>query len=207
MRGSSFRRGTGGPGKGSSPLPGLWFRVTEALRTATAKEWPRRTVALERSKTAVRVIRVWAIAVRVIWVRAILICWCRWIIGWETHRSAVIGLAGGLCADATSGSPPPPAPSPPPAQAQAPVVEPAAADHIVNIGRARCEDLLKLSPEDRAAASMFYIGYQASRLRTSTIDVGVIPSIEGRAIAYCEENPERTVAAAFASAYLQNRRR
>ena len=61
----------------------------------------------------------------------------------------------------------PPAPSPPPAQVPAPVqasaAEPAPADHIVNIRRANCADLLKLSPEDRAAASMFYIGYQASR--------------------------------------------
>ncbi len=107
----------------------------------------------------------------------------------------------------------PPAPSPPPAQAQAPALPaPTAAaepppDHIVNIRRARCEDMLKLSPEDRAAASMFYIGYQASRLRASTINVGVIPSIEEQAIAYCEENPDRTVAQAFADAYSQSRRR
>ena len=107
----------------------------------------------------------------------------------------------------------PPAPSPPPAQAQAPAPPaPTAAaepppDHIVNIRRARCEDMLKLSPEDRAAASMFYIGYQASRLRASTINVGVIPSIEEQAIAYCEENPDRTVAQAFADAYSQSRRR
>jgi hypothetical protein len=80
-------------------------------------------------------------------------------------------------------------------------------DHIVNIRRARCEDLLGLSPEDRAAASMFYIGYQASRVRAATINVGVIPSIEGQAIAYCEENPDRTVAQAFAGAYSQTRRR
>jgi len=76
-----------------------------------------------------------------------------------------------------------PAPSPPPAQAQAPspaqaAAVPPPADHIVSIRRARCEDLLGLAPDDRAAASMFYIGYQASRLRTSTINVGVIPSIE-----------------------------
>ena len=107
----------------------------------------------------------------------------------------------------------PPAPSPPPAQAQAPAPPaPTAAaepplDHIVNIRRARCEDMLKLSPEDRAAASMFYIGYQASRFRASTINVGVIPSIEEQAIAYCEENPDRTVAQAFADAYSQSRRR
>jgi hypothetical protein len=104
----------------------------------------------------------------------------------------------------------PPAPSPPPAQVPAPVqtsaAEPAPADHIVNIRRANWADLLKLSPEDRAAASMFYIGYQASRFRARTINVGVIPSIEGQAIASCEENPDRTVAHVFAKAYLQTRR-
>ena len=74
----------------------------------------------------------------------------------------------------------PPAPSPPPAQVPAPVqasaAEPAPADHIVNIRRANCADLLKLSPEDRAAASMFYIGYQASRFRARTINVGLSPA-------------------------------
>jgi len=95
-----------------------------------------------------------------------------------------------------------PAPSPPPAQAQAP----SPADHIVSIRRAKCEDLLGLAPDDRAAASMFYIGYQASRLRTSTINVGVIPSIEEQAITYCEEHPDRTVVQAFANAYSRARR-
>jgi hypothetical protein len=80
------------------------------------------------------------------------------------------------------------------------------ADHIVNIRRASCENLLKLSPEDRAAASMFYIGYQASRFQAGTINVGVIPSIEEQAITYCEENPGRTVVQAFARAYLQTRK-
>jgi HdeA/HdeB family len=79
-------------------------------------------------------------------------------------------------------------------------------DHIVNIRRARCEDLLKLSPDDRAAASMFYISYQASRFRANTINVGAIPGIEGQDIAYCEENPDRTVVQAFAHAYLQARK-
>jgi hypothetical protein len=73
--------------------------------------------------------------------------------------------------------------------------------------RARCEDLLKLSPEDRAAASMFYIGYQASRFRASTINVGVIPALRSRPSAYCEDNPDRTVAQAFADAYSHARRR
>src|SRR5438105_10176536 len=69
----------------------------------------------------------------------------------------------------------PSAPSPPAASAQPSAAESASTDHIVNIRRASCQDLLRLAPEDRAAATMFYIGYQASRLRASTINVGVIP--------------------------------
>src|SRR5215472_1983461 len=73
-----------------------------------------------------------------------------------------------------------PAPPTPQAQTQAPApaqaaAAPAPTDHIVSIRRAKCEDLLGLAPDDRAAASMFYIGYQASHLRASTINVGVIP--------------------------------
>jgi len=62
-----------------------------------------------------------------------------------------------------------------------------------------------LSPEDRAAASMFYIGYQASHFRARTINVGVIPSIEAQAVTYCQENPNWSVAQAFAQAYLRAR--
>src|SRR5271169_4613034 len=106
---------------------------------------------------------------------------------------------------------PPPAPAPSAVPATAPAQPPAAksapTDHIVNIREASCQNLLRLSPQDRAAASMFYIGYQASRLRARTINVGVIPSIEEQAISYCEENPDRTAAQAYANAYLRTRRR
>jgi hypothetical protein len=100
----------------------------------------------------------------------------------------------------------PAASAPAPAPAQPSAAEAAPTDHIVNIRRASCQDLLRLSPEDRAAATMFYIGYQASRLRATTINVGVIPSIEARALTYCQENPDEPVAQAFAQAYLRNRR-
>jgi hypothetical protein len=53
---------------------------------------------------------------------------------------------------------------------------------------------------------MFYIGYQASRLRATTINVGVIPSIEAQALTYCQENPDEPVARAFAQAYLRTQR-
>jgi hypothetical protein len=94
---------------------------------------------------------------------------------------------GSVPAAAPAGSPPAPAP--------------ARAGHIVNILGASCQDLLKLGPADRDAASMFYIGYQASRLRARTINVGLIPSIEDQALTYCVENPKRTVADVFGEAY------
>ena len=100
----------------------------------------------------------------------------------------------------------PAAPSPPPAPAPVQASAAPPADHIVNIREARCGDLLKLAPDDRAAATMFYIGYQASRFRASTIDVALIPSIEAQALTYCEENPDRPVVQAFAEAYSEARR-
>src|SRR5262249_39087451 len=124
-------------------------------------------------------------------------------------------LLSGLLAACVQTQPPeattPPAPSPPPAQTQAtPPAQAAAeppADRIVSIRRARGEGFMGVAPDDRAAASMFYIGYQTSRLGASTINVGVIPSIEEQALAYCGENPDRTVAQAFAYAYSRARRR
>jgi len=106
---------------------------------------------------------------------------------------------------ATAPAQPPPSAQPPP-PAPTPAAGAAPEDHIVNIRGASCEDLLRLSPEDREAASMFYIGYQASRFRARTINVGVIPSIEAQAVTYCTENPRRPVAQAFAEAYSRTPR-
>jgi len=106
--------------------------------------------------------------------------------------------------EATAPTAPPAAAAPAPAQAPAAAAAPA--DHIVRIREATCQDVLGLAPDDRAAATMFYIGYQASRFRSKTINVALIPSIEGQALAYCEENPDRTVVQAFAKAYSEARR-
>ena len=106
---------------------------------------------------------------------------------------------------ALSAPSPPTASAPAPAPAQPSAAESPPTDHIVNIRTASCQDLLRLAPEDRAAASMFYIGYQASRLRATTINVGVIPSIQAQALTYCQENPDGPVAQAFAQAYLRTR--
>lgn len=138
------------------------------------------------------------------------------------NRKTVAVLLSGLlvaCAQTQSPeatAPPEPAPAqapapapaavPAPAQPPAPAAETAPVNHIVNIQRASCQDLLRLSPDDRDAASMFYIGYQASRFRARTINVGLIPSIEAQAVTYCAENPRRPVAQAFAEAYSRTPR-
>ena len=132
-----------------------------------------------------------------------------------TLLSLLVACAQTQPPDATAlPAPPPPqasAPSPPETPAAAPaqtgvVPTTAPADHIVDIERSSCQDLLRLSPDDRDAASMFYIGYLASRLRARTINVGLIPSIEGQAVTYCAENPNRAVLQAFAEAYSRARR-
>ena len=127
------------------------------------------------------------------------------------NRITATVLLSGLLVACAQTQPPeataPPAtpPAPAPATAPAPAAEAAPVDHIVSIRGALCRDLLGLAPDDRAAATMFYIGYQASRFRARTINVALIPSIEAQALTYCEENPDRPVVQAFAEAYLAAR--
>lgn len=96
---------------------------------------------------------------------------------------------------------PPPAAIANPATASAQATKPV--NHIVYILRSACQDMLNLSSDDRDAASMFYIGYQASHFHATSINVGLIPSIEDQAVTYCTEDRSRTVAQAFAQAYLR----
>lgn len=104
----------------------------------------------------------------------------------------------------TAAAPPPP---PVAAPAPAPVAEAPPANRFVSIRGARCSRLLELPEDDRAAASLFYIGYQASRLGARTINVGRIPDAEARALSYCEANPNRAAVDAFRQAYLRTLRR
>ena len=122
-------------------------------------------------------------------------------------KTAVVLLSGLLCA-CVQAQPPAPAapPAPPPAAAPAPAAEAPIGDRIVTIRRATCGRFLELSADDRAAASMFYIGYQASRSRAGTINVNLVPSIEALALDYCAGYPNRTVAEAFAQAYWETRK-
>ena len=121
-------------------------------------------------------------------------------------------LSGSLCAcvqppDAAA----PAAPTPPPvavaAPAPAPVAEPTPGNRWVGIREATCERLLELSPDDRAAAALFYIGYHAARFRSRAINVGAIPDAEAWADNYCVEHPGRPAVEAFRQAYLQTLRR
>ena len=103
----------------------------------------------------------------------------------------------------TAAAPPPPPVAAPPA----PVAVAPPASRFVSIRGARCSRLLELPEDDRAAASLFYIGYQASRLDAKTINVGRIPDAEAEALSYCEANPNRAAVDAFRQAYLRTLRR
>jgi len=124
-------------------------------------------------------------------------------------KAAVVLLSGLLfaCVQApppiTTAAPPPP---PAPAVAPAPVAEAPPANRRVSIRAVRCARLLELPEDDRAAASLFYLGYQASSLRARTINVGAIPDAESRALAYCEANPNRAAVDAFRQAYVRTLR-
>ena len=105
-----------------------------------------------------------------------------------------------------------PAPAPPPvavaapAPAPAPVAEPTPGNRWVNIQGATCERLLELSPDDRAAASLFYVGYQAARFRSRAINVAAIPNAEEWAESYCAKHPGQPAVEAFRQAYRQTLR-
>jgi zona occludens toxin (predicted ATPase) len=132
-------------------------------------------------------------------------------------------LSGSLCAcaqppgAATPAAPTPavaasaPAPAavtaPAPAPAPAPVAQPTPSNRWVSIQGATCERLLELSPDDRAAASLFYIGYQAARFGSRTVNVGAIPDAEEWAESYCAKHPGRPAVEAFRQAYRQTFRR
>ena len=114
-------------------------------------------------------------------------------------KIAMALLLGLLCACAPTQPPAANAAAAPPAT-PAPAVESMPVDRFVSIRGASCEDLLRLAPDDRAAASMFYIGYLSSRFRAAAINVPSIPDIEVLAEAYCDEHPNRTAFQAFVDA-------
>lgn len=121
-------------------------------------------------------------------------------------------LSGSLCAcvqppaAAPAAPTPPPVAAPAPAPPPAPVAEAPPANRWVSIQGATCERLLELSPDDRAAASLFYIGYQAAHFRSSAVNVAAIPNAEKWAESYCAEHPGQPAVEAFRQAYRQTLR-
>jgi len=121
-------------------------------------------------------------------------------------------LSSSLCAcvqpppEAAAPTAPPPPPVAAPAPTPAPVAEPTPSDRWVSIQGATCERLLELSSDDRAAASLFYIGYQAARFGSRAINVAAIPNAEEWAESYCAEHPGRSAVEAFRQAYRQTLR-
>ena len=102
---------------------------------------------------------------------------------------------------------PAPAPVAAPAPAPAPVAEPMPSNRWVSIQGATCERLLQLSADDRAAASLFYVGYQAARFGSRAINVAAIPNAEEWAESYCAKHPGQPAVEAFRQAYRQTFRR
>ena len=72
---------------------------------------------------------------------------------------------------------------------------------IINIRRLSCARLLSAAQNDRAAGSMFYLGYEAARLGKATIDVNEVGGMETAALDYCVDHPDRPAAAAFRQAF------
>jgi hypothetical protein len=64
---------------------------------------------------------------------------------------------------------------------------------------------LELSDEDRAAATMFYHGYQTSRSGAREVNVGGLGNVGALILRYCTAYPDRPVVQAFKEVYALNR--
>ena len=121
------------------------------------------------------------------------------------NGKAAFLLAGVFSLGILSACQPTPAPAPPPPPAPAPESA-MTAHHVVAIRNVRCDALLKLSEDDRASASMFYIGYTASRRRQAHIDVAELSGLEAAALGYCAAYPNWPAAVAFNKSFADNGR-
>jgi hypothetical protein len=120
-------------------------------------------------------------------------------------KAAVVLLAGVLFACAPMTPPAPPAPpAVPPAPPAAPIADAPQVHHIVTIRTVNCKALLMLSEEDRASASMFYLGYTASRRGQGKIDIADVSGLEAAALGYCAAYPDKPAAVAFMKAFADN---
>jgi hypothetical protein len=77
---------------------------------------------------------------------------------------------------------------------------------VVTIRMVNCDALLRSSEDDRASASLFYLGYTAARRGQRTIDIAEVEGLEAAALGNCKANPDQPAASAFMKAFSDNRR-
>ena len=118
-------------------------------------------------------------------------------------KLTLIALPALLLAACAQPSPPPPAAPPaPPPPAAAPPPEPAASTAPIPLRTLSCAELLGASDDDRAAASMFFTGYQASASGVHNLSIAQIQAIEGKALSICAAHQAMPAARAFHAAVL-----
>ena len=83
---------------------------------------------------------------------------------------------------------------------------PSLGHNIVTIRTVNCDALLSLSEDDRASASMFFIGYTASRRGQRRIDIAEVEGLEAAALGNCAAHPNEPAASAFMKAFSDNGR-
>ena len=119
-------------------------------------------------------------------------------------KLTLIALPALLLAACAQPSPPPaPPPAPPPhAAAAPPAPEPAASTAPIPIRTLSCAEMLGASDDDRAAASMFFIGYQASSAGVRNLSIAQIQAVEEKALSICAAHPAMPAVRAFRTAVL-----
>lgn len=120
-------------------------------------------------------------------------------------KLTLIALPVLLLAACAQPSAPPPAPAPaapPPPAAAPPAPEPAASTAPIPIRTLSCAELIGAGDDDRAAAAMFFIGYQAARNQVHNLSIAQIQAIEGKALAICAKQPAMPAARAFHAAVV-----
>jgi HdeA/HdeB family len=116
-------------------------------------------------------------------------------------KLAPLVLTAALLAACAPAPPPAPAPAPaPPPPAPAPAPEPPVSTAPIPIRTLSCAELLGASDDDRAAASMFFIGYQAARSGVHNLSISDISTIEQKALTACAASPNLPAVRAFAQA-------
>ena len=96
---------------------------------------------------------------------------------------------------------PAPAPAPPP-PAAAPAPPPAPSTTPIPIRTLSCAELIGASDDDRAAASMFFIGYQAAASGVRNLSIAQIEAIEEKALSICAAHQQMPAVRAFHTAVV-----